>query len=116
MMIELWISPAVIQRMAASLLHFFWLGAFLALVTSISLRLLARRTAAARYMISVVALLLMLFAPIFTFMFYQKTGQLSLHVIHFIGESFAASGPRSFYASDAAAWARWIVLLWIGGV
>src|SRR4051812_21687394 len=101
MTIELWMNPAVIQRMAGSLLHFFWLGAFLALVTSISLRLLARRTAETRYMVSVVALLLMLAAPILTFMLYEETGRIASRVIRFIAESFAASGPGSFHASAA---------------
>jgi beta-lactamase regulating signal transducer with metallopeptidase domain len=116
MTIELWMNPAVIQRMAGSLLHFFWLGALLALFASISLRLLARRTAAVRYIVCVAALVLMLLAPILTFMFYAETGHLTLRVIRLIGESLTASRPKSFRTADTAEWAQWIVLIWTGGV
>ncbi len=115
-MIEQWMNPAVIQRMAGSLLHFFWQGAVLAIAVSISLRLLSRKSAETRYVVSVVALFLMLAAPIVTFLFYAETGQIALRAIRFIGESFEPSGSRSLRSLETAAWAQWIVLVWCGGV
>jgi len=73
-MIQYWTNPAVMQRLAGSLLHFFWQGALLAVLAAVSLRLMSRHSAQARYILSVTVLFLMVVSPVLTLLFYAQTG------------------------------------------
>jgi hypothetical protein len=53
----------VLERLAGSLLHFFWQGAAIAILAALALKLLERRPAEWRYAAASAALLAMLAAP-----------------------------------------------------
>lgn len=73
-MTNMWINPAVLERLAGSLLHFVWQGAAIAVVTAVALRMLRRRSAEFRYATASVALAAMLAVPFVTFVFYAEAG------------------------------------------
>src|SRR5262245_35346315 len=91
-MSEFGISAEWLQRVSGSLLHFVWQGALLALVAAIVLRLMTRRSAAARYSAAVVFLGLMLLAPCLTILFYPETGSVALRVLRIFRASAAEGG------------------------
>src|SRR5437762_10462963 len=86
-MIDIWVSPEIMQRFAGSLLHFFWQGAVIAMLAALAFRLTARRPAEWRYAVSVAALLSMFAAPIMTFVFYTQTGALARRLLQWVGET-----------------------------
>ena len=112
------LAPETIQRFAGSLLHFIWQGAAIALVASICLRLLQRRSAEVRYAVSVAALISMLAAPVLTFIFYRETGALALQLLQLTGKTLtdAASVASTAQAAATAAWTQWILAAWSIGV
>jgi beta-lactamase regulating signal transducer with metallopeptidase domain len=114
-MMNISISPEIMQKLAGSLLHFFWEGAVVAMMTALSLRLLSRRSAEARYAVSVAGLLLMAMAPILTFAAYAQTGRFAERILQILGKSIAAAG-RASVQPDTALWIRWIVIVWLAGV
>jgi beta-lactamase regulating signal transducer with metallopeptidase domain len=114
-MIEVWMTPEVVQRLAGSLLHFVWQGALIAMIAAVALRLLADRSAESRYTVSVAALLLMLAAPLVTFAFYTETGRATLALLQYINDSVGATASVA-QAATTIAWTQWIVLLWFIGV
>jgi hypothetical protein len=57
-------DPAFIQRVAGALLHFIWQGAAIAMIAAICLRMMSRRSAEARYLVSSFGLAGMLAAPV----------------------------------------------------
>ncbi len=62
------LAPHVLgQALGWSLVHFFWQGATIALVWRSALIGLNRRSAQSRYLVSCVALALMIIAPVATF-------------------------------------------------
>lgn len=65
-----WISPRTMNSLGWSLLHFLWQGAALAAIAAAAMSLCRR--ASIRYIISVTALVLMLLAPLATFVFYSQ--------------------------------------------
>ena len=65
MLLNDWISPAVLRTLALSLLHFLWQGAALAALAYVALSLC--RTASTRYVIAVAAMIAMLLSPVATF-------------------------------------------------
>lgn len=117
-MTEQFLTPETIQRFAGSLLHFLWQGAAIAVAASIGLRLLHRRSAELRYAVSVGAMILMLAAPIATFIFYKETGALALQLLQLTGKTLADATPSASFtqAAATAAWTRWILLTWCIGV
>jgi len=114
-MSELGISAEWMQRLAGSLLHFVWQGSLLALTAAISLRIMARRPAAWRYMTAVVFLALMLIAPCVTFVFYPQTGSAALRVLQIFRTSIA-EGRGALDTDVVLQWTGWIVLVWAAGV
>ncbi len=115
-MMEFGMTPEFAQRLAGSLLHFIWQGALIAMVAAIALRLLANRSAESRYTVSIAALLLMLAAPLVTFIFYAQTGRATLVLLRTINNRLTASTSSLTQAATATAWTHWIVLLWFIGV
>jgi beta-lactamase regulating signal transducer with metallopeptidase domain len=109
-------NPDLMQRLAGSLLHFVWQGAFIAMVSAIILRLLSNRSAEWRYTVSVAALFLMLAAPIVTFMFYKQTGSITLAILQGISDRMQGSVQSAAQAATTATWTQWIVLAWFTGV
>jgi beta-lactamase regulating signal transducer with metallopeptidase domain len=114
-MSELGISAEWLQRLAGSLLHFVWQGAFLALAAAILLRLLRRQRAAWRYTVAVIFLGLMLLAPCVTILFYPETGSAALRVLQVFRTSAGGSGA-SVDSEAVLLWTRWIVVAWAAGV
>lgn len=109
-------NPDLMQRLAGSLLHFIWQGAFIAMVSAMILRLLSNRSAEWRYTVSVAARFLMLAAPIATFMFYKQTGRITLVTLQFISNTMQGSVQSAAQAAITTTWTQWIVLAWFTGV
>ena len=65
-----WISPNAMHALGWSLLHFLWQGTALAALAAAAMAL-CRRTSA-RYLVGVATLVLMLIAPVATFLFYSQ--------------------------------------------
>jgi beta-lactamase regulating signal transducer with metallopeptidase domain len=65
-----WFTPEVTRTAAMTILHFLWQGAALAALASAAMALL--RTSAARYAVAMVALALMVAAPVCTFIALQQ--------------------------------------------
>lgn len=114
-MIDTLLTPGFMQRLAGSLLHFFWQGASIAMLTAVVLQLLRRRSAQARYAVCVAGLVLMAAAPFATFVFYQGTGRTTERALTMLSIAVAETG-RSAPAVGVQFWAQWIVLGWFAGV
>lgn len=84
-----WISPSMMQSLGWALVHFLWQGTAIAALAASAMA--AIRRPSARYVIGVGALILMLIAPIATFLFYSQQNANSADV--------ATSSPLA-----AAAW------------
>jgi beta-lactamase regulating signal transducer with metallopeptidase domain len=108
-------APDFMQRLAGSLLHFFWQGALIAMLTAVALQLLARRSAQSRYVACVVGLVLMAAAPLGTFLFYQNTGRTAERALTILSSATAEAG-RAASTVSIEFWAQWIVLAWFVGV
>jgi beta-lactamase regulating signal transducer with metallopeptidase domain len=65
-----WVSPAVMHSLGWALLHFLWQGTAIAAVAAVAMAL-CRRTST-RYLVGLAALVLMLLAPLATFLFYSQ--------------------------------------------
>ena len=111
-----WITAEFTQRLAGSLLHFFWEGAAVAMLAAAALRLLGRRSAESRYTVSVGAMLLMVAAPVLTFVFYAETGAATLRLLQFVGDALTPSANVTTGGGSVQSWTRWIVLAWLTGV
>src|SRR5678816_1275819 len=107
------VAPEVIQRFAGSLLHFVWQGAVIALITAAGLRLLRHRSAEARYLLAIGALLAMLGAPLLTLVFYSQTGEVAQRLILALG---VASSEHAGPALQTSQWAQRILFSWCVGV
>ena len=83
-----WMSPETMQSLGWALLHFLWQGTALAAIAAVAMA--AFRKPAARYLIGIVTLGLMLAAPVATFVSYSK---------HANSTEFVKSSPLA-----AAAW------------
>ena len=84
-----WISPGTMQSLGWALLHFSWQGTALAAIAAAAMA--GFRKPAARYLIGIVALGLMLAAPVATFVVYWQ--------VHLNSTEFVKSSPLA-----AAAW------------
>src|SRR5262252_10135801 len=109
------LTPGFLQRLAGSLLHFFWQGASIAMLTAIVLQLLGRRSAQSRYAVCVTGLVLMAAAPFATFIFYQNTGHTAERVLTMASIAVFETG-RSASAASIQSWSQWIVLGWFAGI
>src|SRR5688572_1575078 len=114
-MISMWMSSAVLERLAGSLLHFIWQGAAIAIVTAVALRLLRQKSAECRYATALVALAAMLVAPFITFTFYSETGALTLRLLSGLNGA-AKIAALEATDGDVAVWTRRIVAVWAIGV
>ena len=84
-----WFSASAMQSLGWALLHFLWQGTALAALAAVAMTLCRR--ASSRYLLGVVALVLMLLAPLATFFFYAQAA--------LRGTAIAKSSPLA-----AAAW------------
>ena len=114
-MISMWITSAVLERLAGSLLHFIWQGAAIAIVTAVALRLLRQKSAECRYATALVALAAMLVAPFITFTFYSETGALTLRLLSGLNGA-AKIAALEATDGDVAVWTKRIVAVWMIGV
>src|ERR1700731_4055269 len=64
------VSPSAMQSLGWALLHFLWQGTALAALAAAAMALCQR--ASARYLIGIGALVLMLLAPLATYLFYAQ--------------------------------------------
>src|SRR5688572_13252238 len=108
-------APIFLQRLAGSLIHFFWQGALIAMLTAVVLQFLARRSAQSRYAACVAGLTLMAVSPIGTFLFYQDTGRTAERALSLLSNTASEAG-RSASTVGVDFWAQWIVLGWFVGV
>lgn len=80
--------PAILNWLGWTLLHFLWQGILIAALARAALVLLRKRAANFRYAVLCAALVLMLLAPILTFIFIQNSGGerfLAIDETHLIG-------------------------------
>jgi beta-lactamase regulating signal transducer with metallopeptidase domain len=112
------IVTSLVDRSAWTLAHFLWQGALIAAITAGTLRLLARRSAQARYGAAIGALFLMVAVPAATFLFYAEAGHwtrsLILRAARLLDPAVltqSASGPVA-----SALWTKWVVAGWVAGV
>jgi beta-lactamase regulating signal transducer with metallopeptidase domain len=119
-----WISPETMQSLGWALLHFLWQGTALAALAAAAMAVF--RKPAARYVIGIVALGLMLVGPVATFVFYSqehtnsmesvKSSPLAAAAWPIARGNTAASGttpPGQIRSFDAF---PWLVEIWLFGV
>jgi beta-lactamase regulating signal transducer with metallopeptidase domain/uncharacterized protein YnzC (UPF0291/DUF896 family) len=120
-----WFSPSAMQSLGWALLHFLWQGTALAAVAAPAMTLCRR--ASPRYLLGVGVLVLMLLAPLTTFLFYSqqhsseaeiaRSSPLAAAAWSTARVRTAASGsaqPSSLVPSLDAL--RWLVEAWLLGV
>jgi beta-lactamase regulating signal transducer with metallopeptidase domain len=117
-----WISPEMVQLLSWTLVHFLWQGAVLAAL--LWLALTAIRNASGRYVASAIVLVLMLAAPVFTFVTLacrpSKTDERqNTRLVHSISTSVLAATPAAQQETWSAAELNitpWLVQGWLVGV
>ena len=87
-----WLSPVSLRLLALALLHFLWQGAALAALAFLLME--TCRGVAARYAVGVGALVLMLAAPLGTFLFLERQEQGNLPAVLTVHRGPAASAAR----------------------
>src|SRR5262245_43547597 len=110
---------ATLERLAASLLHFLWQGALIAVITAVALRLLVRRSPELRYIIAIGALVLMTLAPVFTFVFGATIASITKELIVAVADGIAPASPAPGTPSPGIDWQGWLlpfVAAWFAGV
>lgn len=117
-----WITPATMQGLGWALVHFLWQGTALAALTAVATTLFRRP--AARYLIGISGLALMLLAPIVTFFSYTSP-QLGPIDVMKRSPLVTAVGPLTSYSTQASAAQAvvrpldalpWLVEVWLFGV
>jgi beta-lactamase regulating signal transducer with metallopeptidase domain len=122
--ISAWFSPAVMRLLAWALLHFLWQGLVLAaLYTAL---MATFRSAATRYALAVSILVLMVAAPIATFLFLRQSSlnshtavatSLPLTAAPEAAPPVQASSPQAVSGGGISADTfLWLVRIWIAGV
>jgi beta-lactamase regulating signal transducer with metallopeptidase domain len=116
-----WLSPSVMHSLGWTLLHFLWQGTALSALAAVLMTLCRR--ASARYALSVVALALMLAAPVTTFLFLTSSGPTAAARSSSVWETPAAAAdvfvanargiPPGSPSRDAL---PWLVEAWLLGV
>ena len=117
-----WISPETMQVLSWTLVHFLWQGAALAALLWFALT--AIRNASGRYVASVIVLVLMLAAPVFTFVsLASQTGETdnapNIRLVHSISTSVMTAAPVAEQATRPSAVMSitpWLVEGWLIGV
>jgi len=118
-----WFSPAVMHLVAWALLHFLWQGMVLAAVFAALMA--TSRSASTRYALAVSVLILMVAAPVATFLFLRQSSAMthsatatSLSVT--VAPRAARQLPDSSQALPASGISSdtflWLVRIWIAGV
>ena len=117
-----WITPGTMQGLGWALVHFLWQGTALAALTAVAMTLFHRP--AARYLIGISGLALMLLAPIATFFSYTSTQLAPIEVVT-RSPLVTAVGPLTSYGMQGSAAQPvvrpldalpWLVEVWLFGV
>jgi beta-lactamase regulating signal transducer with metallopeptidase domain len=119
-----WLPPATLRLLALALLHFFWQGAALAALAYGFMALC--RTAAARYVVAVAAMILMVSAPVGTF-FVLRAGELAgtppetmagvfISSAHSVSVALGAAAHKAATREATPAYFLWLVEAWFAGV
>jgi beta-lactamase regulating signal transducer with metallopeptidase domain len=116
------LSPATLRLLALALLHFLWQGAALAALAYVVMALC--RSAAARYALAVVTMILMVAAPIGTFLVLEARAQAetppsaigSVVVSPAQTVSFVLGTHKSVPEEPTPAYFLWLVEAWFAGV
>jgi beta-lactamase regulating signal transducer with metallopeptidase domain len=111
-----WLSPQTLHALGWALLHFLWQGTALAALAAVSMA--ACRNAATRYRVGVGVLLLMLVAPIATFVA-QTSSPYRQRQIFYVARSAAQSHAPAILGSQISSspdTLRWLVEAWLIGV
>jgi bla regulator protein blaR1 len=120
-----WLTPHVLEALGFSLLHFLWQGAALAILTAAALA--AVRTASGRYAVAMFAMVLMLAAPVGTYVLFDLSPEPSANAPAAAGAIPAlvhpASGMKRAFSSSmglssgtAGTALNYFVELWFFGV
>jgi beta-lactamase regulating signal transducer with metallopeptidase domain len=116
-----WVSPSTMRSLGWALLHFLWQGAALAALAAVLMSLCRR--AAGRYAVGVGMLLLMLAAPVVTFLVLTPSGSARASDFPSIAqeEAGAASNllakmPSMSLSSPSIDHLPWLVEAWLVGV
>jgi len=119
-----WLSPATLGLLALALLHFLWQGAALAALAYAAMALC--RSAATRHALAVIALILMVSAPIATFLVLQAQERAETPPVTIVQVVAAPARTLSFtpgatnYKSipqqPTPAYFPWLVEAWFAGV
>ena len=119
-----WLSPATLRLLALSLLHFLWQGAALAALAYVVMALC--RSAAARYAVGVTTLVLMILAPVGTFLVFraQDQGAAPSAAIPLAADKSAPTSVSVWAPAKNAVkrqeavprYSLWLVELWFAGV
>ncbi|MFL6351516.1 MAG: M56 family metallopeptidase [Bryobacteraceae bacterium] len=118
-----WLTPAIMQTLGWTLVHFIWQGMGLALILYLAMAFC--RTALARYTAALITLVVMVCAPIATFLLLEQYNDSTLHIagIPELLERAQAvlispmtppgsTSPRF----EPVSWLTWFVLIWFAGV
>jgi len=117
-----WLSPNLMRPLAWALLHFLWQGAALAALAALGMAIFRR--ASARYVLAVACLLLMLAAPVLTFVSYWQPDSPATQIA---AEPASYIAPVAIHPSTAAYKMApphriapdvfpWMVEAWLAGV
>jgi beta-lactamase regulating signal transducer with metallopeptidase domain len=117
-----WFTPDVLRTLGLSLLHFLWQGAVLAVLAAASLAV--ARKASTRYALAVGALLVMVAAPVFTYLALHESSRVSnvsaqnsvpaiVHAVNLASHRIATSTQSSFVSGSLL---TTFVELWFVGV
>jgi beta-lactamase regulating signal transducer with metallopeptidase domain/uncharacterized protein YnzC (UPF0291/DUF896 family) len=118
-----WLSPATLRLLALALMHFLWQGAALAAIAYAAMALC--RSASARYAVSVGALVLMLAAPVASFLVLRARNESSVAALLNDDTRVAAASSISpqiraphapVPSQDSPAYFLWLVDAWFAGV
>src|ERR1022692_984252 len=119
-----WLSPNAMQSLGWALLHFLWQGTAVAPLAAAAMALCRR--ASSRYLLGVSALVLMLLAPLATFLFYSqqhssvadtaKSSALVLTSAQAKDQVLASGAAQRSSASPSSDALPWLVEAWLLGV